>query len=97
MWPRIALGAIGVLVMRVGAKFFTRLWCVLRQLWHEVMGCLFIAIAAAGASTAVREWKAGRTRGVALAAAFTLMFAYFGITSFLHARRVRQQAASQQP
>lgn len=97
MWPRIAFGAIGVLVMRVGAKFFTRLWFVLRQLWHEVMGCLFVVISAGGASTAVREWKAGRTRGVALAAGFTLMFAYFGITSFLHARRVRQQAASRHP
>ena len=97
MWPRIALGAIAALVVRAGTKFFLRLWSVLRQLWHEVMGCVFLALSAGGASTTVREWKAGRTRGVALAAGFTLLFAYFGVTSFLQARRVRQEAASRHP
>lgn len=94
MWPRIALGALGLLLFRVGAGFFSRVWFVLRQLWHEIVGFLFLVLALAGASTTFREWRAGSGGRILLAAGFTLMMAYFGITSFRSARKVRHQGES---
>jgi len=63
-----------------------------RQLWHEVMGFVFLAFAAAGAAALVREYAAyhaGRAPGsrVAVAGGFLAAFAWFGATSFLRARR----------
>ena len=68
----------------------------LHQLWLEVTGTLFLAIAAFGAVGLVREYmkyEAGRaTVGrVAIAAGFTLMFAWFGLTSFWRAKKKSQR------
>ena len=64
----------------------------LHQLWLEVTGTLFLAIAAFGAIALVREYmkyETGRTTigRVAIAVAFTLTFAWFGMTSFWRAKK----------
>ena len=96
MWARIAFGAVGLFVARAGASFFSRAWWLLRQLWHEVMGAMFLVLAVGGASAAIREWNTGADLlRLALAASFTLMMGWFGVTSFGRARRVKRQGAPQ--
>jgi hypothetical protein len=97
MWPRLALGASGVLLTRVGRSFFSRLIFLLRQLWHEVMGSLFLVLSLGGASATLREWRKGTGIWILVSASFSLMMAYFGVTSFLSARRIRQQGAMRHP
>ena len=65
------------------------------QLWLEVTGTLFLAIALFGSGASVREYmkyQARQTTGsrVAVAICFTLLFSWFGVTSFLRARKKRQ-------
>ena len=69
----------------------------LHQLWLEVTGTLFLTIAAFGAIALVREYmkyEAGRaTIGrIAIAVCFTLMFAWFGLTSFWRAKKKSQRS-----
>ena len=65
---------------------------VLRVLWLEVTGLLFLVLAVVGGGAAVRQYhryQAG-TSGVGrilLATAFALIFAYFGVSSFWRSRR----------
>ena len=68
----------------------------MHQLWLEVTGTLFLAIAAFGAIALVREYlkyEAGRaTLGrVVIAVGFTLTFAWFGLTSFWRVRKKSQR------
>ena len=65
---------------------------VLRQLWLEVTGFVFLAIAVIGGFALAREYakyQAGNAPAgkVILAAVFTLLFAWFGLTSFWRARK----------
>ena len=65
---------------------------VIGQLWLEVTGFVFVAFAVVGLAGTVREYgvyHAGRAPAsrVAAAAGFTLMFAWFGISSFSRSRR----------
>jgi hypothetical protein len=65
---------------------------VLRQLWLEVTGFVFLALAALGALSSVREYAryhAGETNNsrVLVAIIFTLVFAWFGFSSFWRVRR----------
>src|SRR2546430_17030512 len=69
---------------RTTAAHFGR---VLGQLWLEVTGFVFLVLSGIGALAFVREWtkyQAGRTSSgrVLLAIAFTVMFAWFGVSSF---------------
>jgi len=69
---------------------------VVHQLWLEVAGTVFLAMAAFGGTALIREYmkyQAGHaTAGrLAVAAAFTLMFAWFGLSSFWRVRRNRQR------
>jgi len=65
---------------------------VLHQLWLEVTGAVFLAMAAMGGIAGVREYAkyhtghatAGR---VAVAICFTLTFAWFGVSSFWRVRK----------
>jgi hypothetical protein len=68
----------------------------LHQLWLEVTGTLFLAIAAFGALALVREYmkyEAGRTTAsrVAIAVCFTLTFAWFGLNSFWRVKKKSQR------
>jgi hypothetical protein len=66
---------------------------VLHQLWLEVTGFVFLAMAAAGAMAGVREYakyQSGHANGPArllLAICFTISFAWFGLSSFWRVRR----------
>ncbi len=75
--------------LRVTAASFGR---VLRILWLEVTGFVFLASAFIGGVAFSREYakyEAGRTGPgrVVLAVCFTLTFAWFGVSSFWRARR----------
>jgi hypothetical protein len=68
---------------------FRRLWCALKQLFHEVIGAVFAVLSLAWANAAFRAW----TRDVAywliaLAVCVAGLFAFFAVTSFLRARRI---------
>lgn len=81
-------GAVSSAVRATAGHF----WAVLRQLWHEVTGFVFIIFAGAGAVATVREYAAYRSgRGnsghLAAAAGFCLMFSWFGATSLWRARK----------
>jgi hypothetical protein len=79
-----------------GAKTTARsLARALHQLWLEVTGTLFLAIAAFGVLAIVREYAkfhAGQTTAsrLAIVFAFTLAFAWFGVSSFWKVRRKSQ-------
>jgi len=78
---------------RVTARSLRR---VLHQLWLEVTGFTFLAIAGIGALAGVREYgryQAGHAAGpgrLILAACFTVSFAWFGLSSFWRARKKNQ-------
>jgi len=64
----------------------------MRVLWHEVIGFLFIVLAVIFGSSAVRMYRLLQTEQISmtrLVASFFLpvLMAYFGITSFLKARK----------
>lgn len=68
----------------------------LHQLWLEVTGTVFLAMAAFGLITLVREYmqyeaKHTTTRRMAIAICFTAAFAWFGISSFWRVRRKSQR------
>ena len=65
---------------------------VLRQLWLEVTGFVFVIFAGIGLVATVRELTAyraghGHSERLVAAAGFCLMFSWFGATSFWRARR----------
>lgn len=56
---------------------------ILSQLWLEVTGFVFLALAAVGGLAFWREWvKHSGTGRLVLAAAFTVLFGWFGASSF---------------
>jgi len=67
---------------------------VLRRIWHEATGLVFLLFVLAGASAAIREYQRytaspSRYTGerVAAAVVFSLLFAWFALTSFLRAKQ----------
>jgi len=65
-------------------------------LWLEVTGALFLFIALAGGIAVFREYTkytAGHTTAgrLAIAASFTLAFAWFGVSSFWRVHRKSQR------
>jgi hypothetical protein len=66
---------------------------VLHQLWLEVTGFMFLAIAGIGALAGVREYgkyQAGHSAGpgrLLLAVCFTISFTWFGLSSFWRVKR----------
>lgn len=68
---------------------------VVRALWLEVTGALFLTLAVVGGGAAYRQYHryTAGTSGlgkVVLAASFAIVFAYFGISSFWQSRRRNQ-------
>jgi len=83
-----ALGAVSST-----ARSFAR---TLHHLWLEVIGTLFLAMAAFGAMTLVREYvkyAGGHTTPgrLGIAFAFTATFAWFGISSFWRVKKSSRQ------
>lgn len=77
---------------RVTLRSFAR---VLHQLWLEVTGFIFLALAGIGGIALSREYvryqagKVGPGRAI-LALCFCLTFGYFGLSSFWRVRRKKQ-------
>jgi hypothetical protein len=70
--------------------FFRTLWRVIRQVFHESTGAIFLIMALFWTAAAVRQWREGaETWSWAALGGFALVFAGFGLSSFLAARRVR--------
>jgi hypothetical protein len=72
---------------------------VIHQLWLEVTGFTFLALAGIGAMAGMREYgkyQAGHASGPArlvLAVCFTITFAWFGLSSFWRVnKRTRKQS-----
>ena len=63
----------------------------LRVLWHEIIGFIFIVLAVIFGSSAIRNFRmqSEEVSILRLAVSFFLpiLMAYFGITSFLRARK----------
>jgi hypothetical protein len=76
--------------IRATARSFGR---VLHQLWLEVTGFTFLALAAVGAIAGVREYgkyQSGHATGpgrLVLAVCFTVSFTWFGLSSFWRVKR----------
>jgi hypothetical protein len=67
----------------------------MRVLWNEIIGFLFIVLAVLGIPSLVRALRdldtpQGSPARVVLSVLFVLVMAYFGVTSFLRARRINR-------
>ena len=67
---------------------------VVHQLWLEMTGFLFLVFAAAGVIAVVREYNSfhagkGTPSHLYLAIGFTIVFGWFGLSSFWRARSKR--------
>jgi|SRR5580700_913421 hypothetical protein len=74
-------------VMRAGKAAASHWLHALGQLWLEVTGFVFLVLAATGLLAFFREYARFHTGHatsgrVLLAAGFTILFAWFGVTSF---------------
>jgi hypothetical protein len=68
---------------------FSRLWRVLKQLFHEMTGAVFAVLALAWLNAGLRAW----TRDVApwllaMALSVAALFLFFAVTSFRKARKL---------
>jgi hypothetical protein len=83
--------------MRAIARSFGQ---VLHQLWLEVTGFTFLAIAGIGALAGMREYgkyQSGHATGpgrLVLAVCFTVSFTWFGLSSFWRVRKRAKRAES---
>lgn len=69
---------------------FRAFWKFARQLFHEAMGTLFGLFSLYGAAAAWRQSHQARGQWVTVfAAAYAVMMAFFSISAFRSARRVR--------
>jgi succinate dehydrogenase hydrophobic anchor subunit len=59
-----------------------------RTLWNEVIGFLFLCLAVIFGFNGVRAYLNAEMAKVLLAAPLTLIMAWFGISSFLRARKI---------
>lgn len=80
--------------MRAIKAFLLTLWNLLRQLFHEVSGLLFLILALVGIVASAREWMVyGHSAAPDLfrpivATSFALLMLWFGVTSLARARRI---------
>jgi hypothetical protein len=87
---RNRMGAALLAGIRASARSFGQ---VLHQLWLEVTGFTFLAMAAVGAMAGMREYgkyQSGHAAGpgrLLLAVCFTISFAWFGLSSFWRIKR----------
>jgi hypothetical protein len=90
MVERNRTGAAMLAGIRATGRSFGR---VLHQLWLEVTGFTFLALAGVGAMAGIREYgkyQSGHATGPArllLAVCFTVSFTWFGLSSFWRVKR----------
>jgi hypothetical protein len=91
---RSRMGGALVAGFRATARSFGH---ALHQLWLEVTGFTFLALAGVGAISGVREYmkyQSGHASGpgrLMLAVCFTVSFTWFGLSSFWRAKRKNQR------
>lgn len=78
--------------MAFGRNFLSSVSHAAHILWLQITGCFFALFAMACGSAALREYRgyaAGKTpiSHVWLTASLAVLFTYFAVSSFLHARR----------
>ena len=83
MFQQIISHVIG----KAGLKLLGHLGRVLGQLWHEVIGFTFLALAVVAFPAVIKEWNGDSKPRLVMACLFILTMIYFGITSFLKARK----------
>src|SRR5258708_3214410 len=95
MMERSRMGRAVLAAVRATARSFGQ---VLHQLWLEVTGFTFLAIAGIGAMAGFREYskyQSGHAAGpgrLVLAICFTVSFTWFGLSSFWRARKIGEVA-----
>jgi cell division protein FtsW (lipid II flippase) len=68
---------------------FARLWRVLKQLFHEVMGAAFAILALGWLNLALRAWTRDVAHWlIAVTVAVALIFVLFAVSSFRRARKL---------
>ena len=72
---------------RVGVDVLKRLLSLGAQLWHELVGTVFLALGAASVPSAIREWRGASLNRALIVSGFLVLMVYFGVTSFLKARK----------
>ncbi len=80
-------------------KLIPKLWRLARELFHEVMGFIFLAISVffiVGRQGLIRTYQnldenPDSFPGLLVVLAFVLVFGFFGITSFIRARRISRK------
>ena len=69
---------------------FARFWRTLKQLFHEVVGGVFVVLSLAWLQSAIRAWTRDVAHWlVAVALAIAVLLAVLGWTSFHSARQLR--------
>lgn len=75
---------------RGGTTIFRTFWKVARRLFHEATGSLFAVFAVYSGAATWKEFHQPSSEWIAgLALGYTLMMAFFSVSSFRSARRVR--------
>jgi hypothetical protein len=93
LWQQLRRSRTGAAVIKGFTTTARSFAGVLHQLFLEVTGFTFLAVAAIGSITAFREYGKYHARQAAgpgrliLAICFTASFAWFGVSSFLRLRR----------
>jgi hypothetical protein len=68
---------------------FRRLWRVLKQLFHEMIGAIFAVLALAWLNAALRAWSRDVARWlIGVAVTVAALFVFFAVTSFWRARKL---------
>ena len=84
---------LSTLFIRHGLQWFSEVIKILRRLWLEVTGTVFLAMALFGVAAAIREWRVLEPGDSLVRFATTIFFIVmmggFGVYSFLKARSLR--------
>jgi hypothetical protein len=72
---------------RAGLEFARHMGKILGQLFHEVTGFVFLALGLFAVPAVYKEWNGASKTRLWMACAFVLIMVYFGITSFVKARK----------
>ncbi|MDX1980971.1 MAG: hypothetical protein SFV51_11925 [Bryobacteraceae bacterium] len=62
----------------------------LRVLWNEMIAFVFVLLGTMGGFATWREYKTGKLSMVAMGALFSAVMIYYGLSSFLRARKIQR-------
>jgi glycerol uptake facilitator-like aquaporin len=70
-------------------RAFDRLWRVLKQLFHELVGATFLVLALGWLNSALRAWTRDAAHWlIALSVSVAVVFLAFAVSSFRRARQL---------